>query len=108
MSGPQIRRSQAVAVDWLRDRTHRSSVSEHITNTSAEAQRNRLLAYLKRNSITTIDARSLLNIMMPAARCFELRKLGHNIVSRPVDIHDDQGRLHRRVAHYSLISGGAK
>jgi len=108
MSGPQIRRSQAVSAARLRDRTNKTSATDYITNTSADAQRNRLLAYLKHGSITTIDARRSLNVFQPAARVFELRHRGYNIVTHLMDSHDDLGRPHIRVALYSLIAGGAK
>jgi len=108
MSGPQIRRSQAVTAARLRDRTNKTSATDYITNTSADAQRYRLLAALCNQSVTTIDARQLLNVMHPAMRVRELRELGHNIVTRLLDIHDDRGRPHSRVALYSLIPGGSK
>lgn len=75
---------------------------ESITDTSATAQRKRLLAHLRHEAIDTITARSHLNIMMPAARVKELREAGHNIRTVQVDRYDDQGRKHRRVAVYSL------
>jgi hypothetical protein len=107
MTSAQIRRSPAGKAG-LRVRTHNNSVSNHITDTSTQAQRIRLLDVLRHRSITTIDARRDLNVMHPAMRVRELRDLGHNIVTRLVDLPDDQGRLHHRVALYSLISGGAK
>ncbi|NYE27315.1 hypothetical protein HDE78_000240 [Rhodanobacter sp. K2T2] len=106
MSAPQIRRSPAGKAG-LRDRNQNNSVSDHITDTSTAGQRHRLLATLRHQSITTIDARRDLNVMHPAMRVRELRERGHNIVTRLIDIHDDQGRPHSRVAMYSLISGAA-
>lgn len=76
-----------------------------IQDTSIAAQRIRLLAHLRQDSITTIQARRDLNSMMPAARVKELREAGHNIVTRLIGLRDDQGRLHQRVAHYSLGVG---
>lgn len=107
MSAPQIQRSPAGKAE-LRDRTDNNFVYDHITDTSTEAQRHRLLAALRHQSITMIDARRELNVMHPAMRVRELRGLGHNVITRLVNIPDDQGRLHQRVALYSLISGGAK
>lgn len=78
-----------------------------IHDTSTGAQRMRLLMHLRHNSITTIQARRDLNILMPAARVKELRERGCNIVTRLIDLPDDQGRLHHRVEIYSL-AGGAK
>lgn len=74
-------------------------------DTSVNAQRIRLLTHLRRDSITTIQARRDLNILMPAARVKELRERGCNIVTRLIDLPDDQGRLHHRVAIYSLAGG---
>jgi hypothetical protein len=106
MSAPQTRLGAASTAP--RDRTNNNSASNHITDTSTHAQRIRMLDVLRHQSITTIDARRDLNVMHPAMRVRELRELGHNIVTRLVDLADDQGRLHHRVALYSLISGGAK
>lgn len=76
-----------------------------IQDASIAAQRMRLLEHLRHDSITTIQARRDLNIMMPAARVKELRGAGHNIVTRLIGLRDDQGRLHHRVALYSLGVG---
>ena len=78
-----------------------------VHDTSTGAQRMRLLAHLRHASITTIQARRDLNILMPAARVKELRERGCNIVTRRIDLPDDLGRLHHRVAMYSL-AGDAK
>ncbi|WP_250865605.1 helix-turn-helix domain-containing protein [Caballeronia sp. INSB1] len=42
------------------------------TDNTAEGQRQRLLDALKKGPVTTIEARRDLDIMMPAARVFEL------------------------------------
>lgn len=104
MSAPQTRRSPAAT--GLRDRTQKTSAQHRSTDTSAAAQRLRLLAHLRHEAIDTIAARRDLNIMMPAARVKELREGGHNIQTMRVDRYDDQGRKHSRVAVYSLIGGG--
>lgn len=63
---------------------------------SAEDQRARLLAWFKdHHRITTIEARRDLDIMMPAARVFELRNMGHNIALVWIHQHTDAGKLHR-------------
>ncbi|KTT64029.1 hypothetical protein NS383_17330 [Pseudomonas oryzihabitans] len=77
-----------------------------VENTTTQAQRARLLDALELGPITTIDARSRLNIMMPAARVKELRSLGHPIVTHLRDLYDDQGRRHSRVAVYYLAGRG--
>ena len=47
---------------------------------STNAQQQRLLSYLKSNTtVTTIEARELLDVMQPAARIFELKAQGYNI-----------------------------
>lgn len=76
-----------------------------VENTTTQAQRARLLDALLDGPITTIEARSRLNIMMPAARVKELRALGHPIVTHLRDLHDDHGRRHSRVAVYYLSVG---
>lgn len=52
-----------------------------IFNTNIISQQKRLLAWLEAKPITTLEARHDLDILMPAARIFELRhQHGHNIV----------------------------
>ena len=103
MSAPQTRLGAAATAP--RDRTHNTSTDDgSTTDTSAAAQRLRLLAHLKHDAIDTITARRQLNIMMPAARVKELRWAGHNIQTRLVDRFDDQGRKHPRVAVYTLLA----
>jgi hypothetical protein len=75
---------------------------------NTEAQRRRLLAALVQRPITTIQARNELNILMPAARIIELRKLGHDIYTERVNLHDHEGREHPRCARYHLISLAAQ
>lgn len=72
-------------------------------DTSAGAERARLLAQVQQTgSVTTIAARSDLNIMMPAARVKELRELGHPIKTHRVTMTDDHGRTHCGVAPYYI------
>lgn len=80
--------------------------SSSLHDTATSAQRIRLLAALKQSAIDTITARRKLNIMHPAMRVKELRDQGHPIVTIRVDRRDDEGRWHRKVAHYVLRSGG--
>lgn len=72
-------------------------------DTTAGAQRARLLSRVQQTgSVTTIAARSDLNIMMPAARVKELRELGHPIKTHRITMTDDHGRTHRGVALYYI------
>ena len=71
---------------------------------STEAQRQRLLAALRRRPVTTIEARRDLDIMAPAPRIFELRQRGFQIVTIWAHQATDCGREHR-VARYVLIKG---
>jgi uncharacterized lipoprotein YajG len=75
--------------------------SNHKDN-SAHSQRMRLVAALEERSvITTIEARRDLDILMPAARVFELRARGYEIETLWVDDLTECGRRHR-VARYVL------
>lgn len=85
-----------------------ASAQGAIYDTSSYAQRQRLLAYLRRDSIDTITARQALNILMPAARIKELRKAGYNISTIRIDKPDPEGRTHSRIALYVLSSKGGK
>jgi hypothetical protein len=57
---------------------------------SAHSQRMRLLEKLRESNVTTIEARRDLDILMPAARVFELRAIGHDIAT--------VGQMHRPIA----------
>ena len=72
---------------------------------SAAAQRNRLLDALRMAPVTTLEARRDLDILMPAARVFELREQGHDIATVWVWQETEQGRPHH-VAKYVLMSPG--
>lgn len=103
MSRPQIRQRPAA--------TGRQSKTKNLSclnDTTASAQRHRLLARLKHRAIDTITARRDLNVMHPAMRVKELRDEGHNIVTVRVGRYDDQGRAHHNVALYTLVPGGAR
>ncbi|WP_197387616.1 helix-turn-helix domain-containing protein [Ralstonia pseudosolanacearum] len=81
-----------------------SSANERGNFNSTEAQRARLLAALRRGPVTTIEARRDLDILMPAARVFELRhREGYDIALHWVHEATQAGRLHR-VARYALMS----
>ena len=75
---------------------------------SANAQCQRLLDHLKKNNtITTIEARELYDIMSPAPRIMELKARGYNIVTIRINQHTEKGS-HRGVARYVLFSSGDK
>jgi hypothetical protein len=74
----------------------------HLKNTTAAAQRARLLERLQVGAVDTITARRELNILMPAARVKELRELGHPIKTHRITMTDEQGRTHHGVALYYI------
>jgi hypothetical protein len=76
----------------------------HLTNTSAIAQRKRMLDALQTlGAVNTLYARDRLNIMMPAARVKELRQQGYQILTTRITITDSNGFVHHNVARYVLI-----
>ena len=75
-------------------------------NTSASAQRARLLARLQLGPIDTLTARRELNILMPAARIKELKERGHPIRAQRISMSDEQGRTHHGIALYYLTQTG--
>lgn len=72
-------------------------------NNSIEAQRGRLLATLKQRPLTTLQARSELNVMHPAGRVMELRASGYEIQMDWVMDCTPEGRWHR-VGKYTLCT----
>lgn len=72
------------------------------SNRSA-SQRTRILDYLRTKPLTTLAARSELDIMHPAARVQELKESGHNIITYWKTINTEQGK--HRVASYVLLGG---
>lgn len=54
---------------------------DDFTSNTAQSQRGRALAWLRRQPLTTLQARQELFIMSIAARIFELKERGHNIVT---------------------------
>ena len=90
-------------------RSSKLGLSIKTTNNSDDislpAQRQRLLEWLHKQPITTIEARHSLNTLAPAARIFELRhRYGYNIMTRMIKGKTIEGKVHS-VAQYSLISG---
>ncbi|WP_027190355.1 helix-turn-helix domain-containing protein [Fundidesulfovibrio putealis] len=72
---------------------------------TATAQRARILDALSRDSLTTLEARRLLDVLHPAARVMELRRQGINIVTVWTTDTTPGGNSHR-VARYILRGGG--
>jgi hypothetical protein len=76
----------------------------NINANCAEAQRTRLLGFLRNNgSLSTIDARHLIDVMHPAARVMELRNAGFQIETVWSREETPEGGKHR-VARYHLMS----
>lgn len=71
-----------------------------MSTTSAAAQRLAILERLQCGPITTLQAREM-GIMHPAARCMELRRQGHGIVTEWT-LEYCPGGVRHRVAKYSL------
>jgi hypothetical protein len=81
----------------------------HLGNNTKEAQRARLLHYLRETGpLTTLQARNLLNVMHPGGRIMELRRNGFQILMTWVI--DFQENFSHRVGQYTLIGeqGGAQ
>ena len=79
------------------------------SSNSVADQRARLLAALRIGPISTLDARSRLDVLHPAARIQELREAGHQIVTEWYCQETFVGCPHR-VAKYVLLAvadGGA-
>ena len=77
--------------------------SSCLDDVSGNAQRIRLLAYLRdHGAINTFEAIRLLNILRPGARIAELRAQGYNIRTHLATLEDEQGRAHPNVATYYL------
>lgn len=82
------------------------SQSQSIGNDPA-AQRSRVLEFLRRHgSLSTLDARHLIDVMHPAARVMELRRSGHAIATIWTHATTPEGGTHR-VARYHLMRKAA-
>lgn len=70
---------------------------------NAYTQRLRIIEWLKANpSLTTLQAREILDVMHPGARVMELRQRGHDIMTYWTNEPNAQGHMHR-VAKYVLM-----
>jgi len=66
-------------------------------------QRTRLLDYLREHQrVTTLEARTELDIMHPAARIQELREAGNNIITYRRVVNT--GVSNHKIAEYVLVS----
>ena len=83
------------------------SLTPNHSNNSAEAQRARLLAELKRRKLTTLSARREIDILHVAARIMELRREGYPIETEWTHDITSEGFFHR-VARYSLTGEKAQ
>ena len=77
------------------------STHSNYNDNSAHSQGMRLLKRLHESNLTTIEARRDLDILMPAARVFELRARGYDIATIWTEGATDCGRKHR-IARYVL------
>ncbi|UTV54788.1 helix-turn-helix domain-containing protein [Burkholderia arboris] len=69
----------------------------------AAAQRARVLAFLRQHgSLSTLDARHLIDVMHPAARVMELRRYGYDISTVWTREVTPEGCAHR-IARYHLM-----
>ena len=78
-------------------------------NNTSHNQRLRLLDYLKTHgTITTLQARGLLDILAPAARIFELRhNYGYRINKVDISDYTEAKRKHTGIAKYVLVNDKA-
>lgn len=74
------------------------------TTDDASSQRQRVLEWLRQRPLTTLQARNQLFIMSIAARIFELKARGHNIITTMIPVKHGSKKM---VAQYSLLSGGS-
>jgi len=86
-------------------REHYAMLVRRFPSNSVEAQCVRLYHALLFAPVDTLEARKLLDILMPAARIFELREQGKQIDTVRVMRPTDEGKLHS-VALYVLLPGG--
>ena len=71
------------------------------TDNSTKTQRSRILRHLREvGPLSTLAARRM-GILHPAARCLELREMGHSIVTHKITDVAQDGSLHR-VGIYTL------
>lgn len=85
----------------------RKSSKSNDSGNSTEAQRQRLLKALRERPMTTIEIRRDLDILMPATRIFELKRLGEKVSTFWKREPTESGKTHL-VALYVLNPKGAE
>jgi len=75
--------------------------NKHKYSTNVKSQRKRILEWLSTKPLTTLQARTELDIMHPAARIQELKAQGNNICTHWETV--DTGKVKHRVASYVLL-----
>lgn len=74
---------------------------------SLAAQQQRLLAALQRGPVSTLEARADLDILHPAGRAKELRRMGYRIETHWIERPTDCGKLHRVGEYILAVEPGA-
>lgn len=80
----------------------RQPINIKLNNSSAAAQRGRVLAALRSGPKSTLHLRRDCDVLAPAARVLELKQRNHHILTHWVNEPTDCGKLHR-VALYVLL-----
>lgn len=68
------------------------------------SQRNRVLEWLRKQPLTTFQARNELDVMHPSARVMELKAQGYDIQMHRETVDNGQGK--HKIAKYVLFVGG--
>jgi hypothetical protein len=96
-------KNKGVAVDATTPQA--KSAKPKFTDNSLHNQRLKLLNYLcEHDSITTSQAREFLDVMSPAARILELKRLGY-LIATVWDSWTSAYGIKHRIARYVLAKG---
>jgi hypothetical protein len=76
----------------------------HSIASSTLRDRQKIVEQLRKAKTNTIYFREKLGLISPAPRIKELRERGFIIATTPINARSQDGRLHRNVAEYCLIS----
>lgn len=105
MANNENTKNKGVAVDATTPKNN--TTKPKFTDNSLHNQRLKLMDYLRKHgSITTSQAREILDIYSPPARAFELKREGYLIASVWDNWISDYGIKHR-IAHYVLTQNQA-
>ena len=88
--------------------SHETSPLNNISDTSNNAQNNRLAGRMEQGNIDTFTIMHELNICRPGARICDLRAAGYKILTNRITLTDEWGDSHRGVAVYTLIAEPAQ